>query len=180
MSEMELWWGLDTNVSSNDGGKEVSTEDIVRVNESLWEARKYRGKIAGSVTSNSKIAAFISFLFLTIDHDIFRDNLDCFVVVQPVWEPVFLSKVFVACMLPLYPEKADELALDKEFALDYHFSVNFQSYLLYVQQAFAHDNEARKADEKKLKEFLRIVIELWGVPSIETDNYNNQLNIPLG
>lgn len=170
MSEIELWWGLDTNMGSNDGGKEVSAEDIVRVNESLGEARKYRGKIAGSVASNSKIAEFISFLFLTIDHTSFREHLDCFVVVQPVWEPLFLSKVFVACMLPLYPEKADELGLHKEFPLDYHFLVTFQSYLMYVQQIFAHDTEARKADENKLKEFLKIVIELWGIIMAEHES----------
>ncbi len=173
MSEMELWWGLDTSIGSNDGGKEVSAEDIVRVNESLGEARKYRGKIAWSVATNSKVAAFISFLFISIDNDEFRDNLGCFVVPQAIGEPVFLSKIFVACMLPLYPEKADELSLDKEFQLDYHFLISFQSYLLYIQQVFAHDNEARKADEKKLKEFLRVVIELWAITMAEHESLEN-------
>jgi hypothetical protein len=76
-------------------------------------------------------------------------------------------------MLPLYPEKADELSLDKEFQLDYHFLISFQSYLLYVQQVFAHDNEARKADEKKLKEFLRVVIELWAITMAEHESLEN-------
>jgi len=73
-------------------------------------------------------------------------------------------------MLPLYPEKADELGLDKEFPLDYHFLITFQSYLMYVQQIFAHDTEAWKADENKLKEFLKIVIELWGITMAEDEN----------
>lgn len=170
MSEMELWWGLDSSIASSDWWKEISAEDIVRVNESLWEARKYRGRIASSVAGNTKVAEFIKYLFLVIESDEFRETIDCFTVRNPLGDASFLSKTFVACMLPLYPEKADELWLDKEFTLDYHFLVNFQNYLLYVQWVFAHDAESWKADEKKLKEFLKIIIQLWNIAMTEDES----------
>lgn len=179
MSEIELWWWLDTNMGSNDGGKEVSAEDIVRVNESLGEARKYRGRIASSVASNSKIAAFISYLFLVIEDDSFWDELECFWIPSELGESSFIVKIFVACMLPLYEEKSDELWLDKEFPLDYHFVVTFQSYLLYVQQVFAHDAEGRKVDEKKLKSFLKKIIEIWDIKVAENDSIEQFKVLPF-
>jgi hypothetical protein len=172
MAEIELG-GFETGGTSSEGGKEVSQEDIVRVNESLGEARKYRGRIGSSIASNSKLAEFIKFLIITISADEFWDGLDAFWIRQDLGEPVFLGRTFVACMLPLYEEKADELELNKEFPLDYHILVTFQNYLMYVQQVFAHDQESRKVDEKKLNAFLKTVVSIWEIKLEEQDSLEN-------
>ena len=157
MSEMEIN-NSDTGVSHQEWSGEVSQEDLIRVNEWLWEARKYRGKIGSSIASNSKLAQFITYLVVTIDQQEFRENLDCFWIHNSLGEPIFLAKTFIACLLPLYEEKADEFWLSTEFVLDYHFLVTFESYILYIQQLFAHDQESRKVNEKKFISFIKMVV----------------------
>lgn len=172
MSEIEVGWGFDSvNTGAEWGdGQEASQEDVVRVNEALGEARKVRGRISTSIAANTKLADFIKFLIITISSESFRDGLDAFWIRQDIGEPVFLAKSFVACMAPLYEEKADELGLHKELQLDYHIFVSFQNYILYVQQVFAHDEDGRKVDEKKLLAFLKTVIGLWDIKMGEQDS----------
>lgn len=179
MSENEIGGGFDainTGWESSDSG-EVSQEDLIRVNESLGEAKRVRGQISWSIASNTKIAQFIHYLVMQIADNSFWDALDCFWVRKDLGEPYFLSHTFVACMLPLYEEKADELWLNKEFPLDYHILVNFQNYILYVQQVFAHDKESWMVDEKKLIGFLKVVLKLRAIPLSEQDSLEG-LQIP--
>lgn len=169
MSEIEIG-SIDTGTTNNEWSGEVSQEDLIRVNEWLWEARKYRGKIGSSIASNSKLAQFITYLVVTIDQQEFREYLDCFWIANPLGESTFLVKMFIACMLPLYREKADELWLSTEFTLDYHFDVTFKNYILYIQQLFAHDTESWKVHEKDFIRFITMVIRQRSISLWESES----------
>ncbi|MFA7284526.1 MAG: hypothetical protein WC004_01750 [Candidatus Absconditabacterales bacterium] len=145
--------------TGNESG-EVSQEDLIRVNEQLGESRKYRGMIGSSVATNSKLAEFLKHLIVQVNSNEFRDALDCFYVKTELGEAIFLSTTFCACMAPLYAAKADELALQELFAIDYHVDTSFHAYLQYIQKLFAHDKESRKVNEKKFLIFLKLVISL--------------------
>lgn len=177
MSEIEIN-SIDTGVSTQEWSKEISQEDIIRVNESLGEARKYRGKIWSSVASNSKLAEFIKHLVMSIDDNEFWERLDCFWITSALWEPLFLAKTFVACLLPLYEEKADELWLSTEFPLDYHFVVTFQTYMYYIQQLFAHDQESWRVDEKQFIQFITMVIKRRSITLSDQDSLHS-ITIPV-
>jgi len=174
MSEIEIG-SIDSWSISSEWSKEVTGEDLVRVNETLWEARKYRGKIGSSVASNSKIAAFIKFLIIEISYELFWNHLGCFRIDGGVGDQQFLSKLFVSCMLPLYETQADTYGLQNEFELDYHFLVTFDSYLLYVQNAITVDPNGRKMNEKKLIRFLEVVVSHWSITSQEWLNLTDSI-----
>ncbi len=162
MADLEIG-GLESSQNTGNEWSEVSKEDLVRVNEQLGESRKYRGMIGSSVTTNTNIAAFLKFLIVEINANEFWDTIECFYVRAGIGELMFLSTTFCACMLPLYPEKADELWMDKAFSVDYHIPISFYDYLPYIQKVFAHDKESWKVDEKKFIVFLRKIVDLWNI-----------------
>ena len=177
MDEIEIGW-FESRINALEWSCEFWQEDLVRVNEELWEARKVRQGIGASVAANSKLADFIKFLFLNQISNDFRDNLDCFWINDNLWEASFMARLFVACMTPLYEEKADEFWLSNDFVVDYHFSVNFQSYLSYIQKVFSQEQEAWKMDEKKFREFIKSVITTYNIQMSEQDSLE-QFNMEI-
>jgi hypothetical protein len=177
MAEIEIGWFESWN-SGAEWSSEITQEDLVRVNEGLGEARKVRQGIGASVAVNSKLAEFIKFLFVNQGSNDFWDGLDCFWISNNLGEASFMARIFVACMLPLYEEKADEFWLNNEFPLDYHFMVSFQSYLSYIQKVFTAEQEVWKIDEKKFRDFLKTVITTYNIQMTEQDSLE-QFNIGI-
>ena len=175
MAEIEIGWFESWN-SGVEWSSEITQEDLVRVNEGLGEARKARQWIWASVATNSKLAEFIKFLFINQGSDEFWDSVGCFWINNNLGEASFMAKLFVACMLPLYEEKADEFWLNNEFPVDYHFIVSFQTYLSYIQKVFAEEQEVWKIDEQKFREFLKNVITTYNIQMTEQDSLE-QLNM---
>jgi len=93
--------GVDTQ-SGNEQWNEVSEAEIVRVRESIWNARKAAGQKAKSQRTNRQLALMLSFIFKYIDDEF----LVSFVYTQMTTDHVHVISLF-GLFLPYLNEYMD-------------------------------------------------------------------------
>ena len=148
---------------------EVSAEDLTRVQESESKAKQIAGQIASSQIQWGQISLFLTRLLQDLyDEQWFWDNIGLFTVSWlEAFNQTFLYEELVAMLLPFYAAEADEYELQKIFPIDYHFTRTLPHLTGYYVALTWYYDRIRVMDREKMKAFLLVMLEHYGVIKLE-------------
>ena len=151
------------------GSTEVSAEDLVRVQESEGKARQMAGQIAASQQQWGQLSNFlIKILQELYDEQWFWDHLGLFTISgQEPFQQTFLYEELVAMLLPFYTAWADEYEMSTIFPIDYHFTRTLPHLTGYYVALTGHYDRIRLMDREKMRAFLLVMLEHYGVVTME-------------
>ncbi len=146
-------------------GKEVSAEDLVRVQESEGKARQIAGQIAASQQQWGQLAKFlIKILQELYDEKRFWDHLGLFTISgQEAFNQTFLHEELIAMVLPFFAPWGDEFEMQKFFPIDYHFTRTLANLTGYYVALTGHYDRIGLMDREKMRKFLLVMLEHYGV-----------------
>lgn len=159
-------------------GKEVSAEDLVRVQESEGKAKQIASQIIASQQQWGQLAKFlIKILQDLYDEKWFWDHLGLFTISgHEAFNQTFLHEELIAMLLPFYATWGDEFEMQKFFLVDYHFTRTLANLTEYYVALRGHYDRIGLMDREKMRKFLLIIMEHYGVIRMEiTEDKNSVL-----
>gem|GEM_PF-1609594 len=86
---------------------------------------------------------------------------------QEPFQQTFLYEELVAMLLPFYTAWADEYEMSTIFPIDYHFTRTLPHLTGYYVALTGHYDRIRLMDREKMRAFLLVMLEHYGVVTME-------------
>jgi hypothetical protein len=146
-------------------GKEVSAEDLVRVQESEGKARQMAGQIAASQQQWGQLAKFLTKILQELyDEQWFWDHLVLFTISgHEAFNQTFLHEELIAMLLPFFASLGDEFEMQNFFPIDYHFTRTLANLTGYYVTLTGHYDRIGLMEREKMRKFLLVMLEHYGV-----------------
>lgn len=146
-------------------GAEVSEEDLIRVSESLHQAKVVHQQIQWAHQKNRKLADFLNFLMQEVKNDqIWKVLIELCTVQDSTWLNLTLAlQELVAFFAPFFQEQAEQHGVYELFQNIPHVDhINSKSYKSYIEEVSTHSSIMKDMEKEKVDDLVELILGYFG------------------